>query len=87
MTFAATGVVGAVKLAVVELAATVTETGTCAAGSLLVRATTSPPAGAGPLRVTLPVEALPPTTDVGFIDNETRDGGLTVIEAPELELP
>jgi hypothetical protein len=41
--------------------------GTVAAGLLLVNATNVPPAGANPLRVTVPVElAAPPTTLVGF---------------------
>ena len=62
----ATGTVVAVKVAVVAPAATVTVGGTVAAGLLLVRVTTAPPTGAGPLRVTVPVEGLPPITLVGF---------------------
>ena len=47
-------------------AATVTEAGTRTPGSLLDRFTTSPPAGAGPFRVTLfAVVETPPTTEVG----------------------
>ena len=49
----ATGTVVAVKVAVVAPAATVTVGGTVAAGLLLVRVTTAPPTGAGPLRVTV----------------------------------
>jgi len=56
-----------VKVAVVALAATVTLAGTCAAAALLLdRVTTAPPAGAGPFRVTVPVEVLPPIVEVGL---------------------
>lgn len=55
------------KVAVVALAATVTLAGTCAAAALLLdRVTTAPPAGAGPFRVTVPVEVLPPIVEVGL---------------------
>ena len=55
------------KVAVVALAATVTLAGTCAAAELLLdRVTTAPPAGAGPFRVTVPVEVLPPIVEVGL---------------------
>ena len=40
--------------------------GTEAAPLLLERLTSMPPAGAGEARVTVPVEGLPPVTDVGF---------------------
>ncbi len=47
-------------------AATVTDAGTPTPGSLLVRFTTSPPAGAAMFRVTLfAVVEMPPVTDVG----------------------
>ena len=63
---AATGLVVTAKVAVVALGATVTLAGTCAAAVLLLESvTTAPPVGAGPLRVTVPVEELPPTTDEG----------------------
>ena len=63
----ATGLVVAVKVAVVAPAGTVTDAGTWAAAVLLdVNATTAPPAGAGSLSVTVPVEGLPPSTDAGF---------------------
>ena len=56
-----------VKLAVVAFAATVTLAGTVAADVLLFeRVTTAPPVGAGPLRVTVPVEDVPPITDRGL---------------------
>jgi hypothetical protein len=62
-----TGLVAAVKVAVVAPATTVTEAGTWAAAVFeLVSATTAPPVGAGPLRVTVPVEDTPPSTVVGL---------------------
>ena len=54
------------NVAVVEPVATVTLAGTWAAGLLLESVTTAPPAGAGPLSVTVPVEAFPPSTEAGF---------------------
>ena len=45
--------------------ATVTDAGTVALGSLLVRATTTPPAGAGPFKLTVPDVETPPRTDDG----------------------
>ena len=62
----------------------ITLDGTLAAPLLLVSATCAPPAGAGPLRVAVPVEdSRPPTTLVGFTVNERRTGatGVTVSEA------
>ena len=57
-----------VKLALVAFAATVTLPGTCPAALSLVSDTAMPvpPEGAGPLRVTVPVEELPATTLVGL---------------------
>ena len=56
----ATADVVIVKVAVVAPAATVTFGGTCAAAVLLpVRVTTEPPDGAGPVKVTVPVEDVP----------------------------
>ena len=54
------------NVAVVAPAATVILAGTWAAALLLEIVTTAPPAGAGPLSVTVPVEAFPPNTEVGF---------------------
>jgi len=65
---AAKAVVVAVKLAVVELAATVTLEGTEATAELLESETMSPPDGAGALMVTVPTELLPPVTEAGFIE-------------------
>jgi len=62
-----TGLVDTLKSAVVAPAGTVTVVGTVATfqGSL-PSAITAPPVGAAALRLTVPVEGLPPTTLVGF---------------------
>src|SRR5438876_10194347 len=77
---AATAVVLIVKVAVVLAAGTVTLEGTLAAALLLESATCAPPAGAGPLSVTVPVDdCLPPATLVGFnVSEETDTGGAGV---------
>jgi len=50
-----------------------------AAGVLLLeRVTAMPPDGAGPFRVTVPVELVPPVTVLGFRDRELTEGGLMV---------
>jgi hypothetical protein len=70
-----------VKVALVAPAGTVTLEGTLAAPLLLESATCAPPAGAGPLNVTVPVEDVPPITLVGLsVSEETvgRGGGVTV---------
>ena len=72
-----------VKVALVAPAGTVTLEGTVAAPVLLLESRTcAPPAGAGPLSVTVPVEdCTPPTTLVGFKVSEERlgrGGGVTV---------
>src|SRR3974390_3474374 len=65
--FEPTGLVVTGNVAVVAFAATVTLAGTCVAPVLLLdRVTTAPPVGAGPFRVTVPVEELPPSAEVGF---------------------
>jgi hypothetical protein len=91
---ALTALVLTAKLALVAPAVTVTLPGTLAAAVLLLEsATTAPPAGAGPVSVTVPVEfCAPPTTLVGFNVNEESVGagggaGVTVSVAARLTLP
>jgi hypothetical protein len=71
---AVTALVVTVNAALVVPATTVTLDGTLAAAVLLLEsATVAPPAGAGPLSVTVPVEELPPVTLVGFSESEERE--------------
>ena len=63
---AVTGVVVTVKLALLAPAGTVTLAGTAVAPELSDSDTTAPPLGAAALKLTLPVEALPPVTLVGL---------------------
>ena len=82
-----------VNVALVLPAGTVTLAGTLAAAALLLESITcAPPAGAGPLRVTVPVEDPdgPPTTLVGFNVSEVTvgsGGGITVNGADTLRPP
>jgi len=77
--FVATGLVVTVNVAVVAFGATVTLAGTLAAPVLLLdRLTTAPLAGAGPVKVTVPVEVVPPITVVGFRLTEVRTAAVTV---------
>lgn len=73
-----TAIVPIGKLAAVAPSATVTLAGTVAAALLLDSVTTAPPEGAGPLRVTVPTEAVPPVTLGGFNDTDKSAGGLMV---------
>jgi hypothetical protein len=85
---AATGVVATVNVAVVALGATVTLVGTAATALLVLPSVTSAPAtGAGPLSVTVPVEALPPRTDVGLNVRELRAAAVTVKVAAFVVVP
>jgi hypothetical protein len=88
---AVTARVVTVKLALEPPAGTVTLAGTAATPALLVESeTTAPPLGAGPLRVTVPVEdCVPPVTLVGFSVNDEREtaGGVTVSDADRLTPP
>jgi hypothetical protein len=61
-----TVVVVTVKVRLLDPAGTVTLAGTVAALESSESETTAPPLGAGALRVTVPVEELPPTTLVGL---------------------
>ena len=75
--FALTAFVVIVKVTLVLPLGTTTLIGVCAAVVLLLdSATVAPPLGAGPLRVTVPVAPVPPTTVVGLteIDVSTMDG-------------
>ena len=73
---AVTALVLTVKVALVAPPATVTLAGTVADAALLERYTVAP-LGAGPLRVTVPVEEDPPVTLVGLTptDESVRDPG------------
>jgi hypothetical protein len=75
----ATGLVVMVKVAVVAPAVTATLTGAWAAAVLLLDSvTTAPPAGACPLKVTVPVDGFPPSTDDGLRVTEVRVAAVTV---------
>ena len=58
--------VATVKLALVCPAATVTLAGTVAAALLRESVTTVPPLGAAAVRITVPVELVPPVTVLGL---------------------
>ena len=63
------------KVALVAPAPTVTLDGTLATVVLLLESVTcAPPAGAGPLSVTVPVDEFPPVTLVGLSVNEESVG-------------
>jgi hypothetical protein len=89
---AVTGLVLAVKVAVVAPAGTATLEGTLAAPLLLESATCAPPAGAGLLSVTVPVEdCTPPITLVGFSVSEESvgagGGALVTVSVADLLTP
>lgn len=68
-----------VKVAAVAPGATVTLEGTVATAVLLLESwTVIPVGGAAPLRVTVPVDGLPPTTFDGFKFNEDNAGRVIV---------
>jgi hypothetical protein len=80
-----TVVVFAINVALVAPEAIVTLAGTVAAAAPLERLTTAPLLGAGPLRVTVPVEEEPAVTLLGLSAIEERVGdvpaGVTVSDA------
>ena len=63
---AGTADVATVNVALKAPAATVTVAGVVAMGSLDDKLTTAPPVPAGPVRVTVPVDGVPPTTEAGL---------------------
>jgi hypothetical protein len=65
-----TVLVETLNVAVVLPAATVTEAGTVADALLLESETETPPEGAAPLKVTVPVAAVPPVTLAGLTESE-----------------
>ena len=68
-----------VNVALVAPAATVTLARTWAAVVLLlVRVTTAPPDGAGPVKVTVPVDEVPPITELGLRLTEVSAAAVTV---------
>ena len=93
MVDAVTALVEMLNVALVAPAATVTLEGTVVTeASLLESATCAPPAGAGPLNVTAPVDEFPPVTLVGFNASEASVGaggaaGVTVSEADRTAPP
>jgi len=76
--FDVTATVVIVKVAVVAPASTVTAAGTVAAALLDVRLTESPPVGAALDRVTVAVELVPPTSEVGLSARPVTVGAFTL---------
>lgn len=74
----ATDAVAAVNVAFDVPSATFTDAGTVAVELLEDNVTDVPPVGAGPLKVTVPVDGLPPTTDIGFRLSTVNAGGVIV---------
>ena len=73
-----TAVVVTLNCALDDPAGTLTDGPTCAARLSLISATVSPPVAAGPLSVTVPVEAVPPVTVVGDNTTDVTVGAFTV---------
>ena len=78
VTLLETAAVVTVNVAVVCPAVTVTEVGTVALVLLELKLTETPPVGAGPFNVIVPVDVTPPRTDVGATARLISAGGLTV---------
>jgi hypothetical protein len=68
-------------------AGTVTEAGSFTAALLLDRYTTTVAEPAGPVRVTVPVEGLPPTRLAGLAEIAENAAGFTVMDCVLLTLP
>jgi len=84
--FVATGKVLTTKVAVVAFEAIMMLAGTLATALLLLaRAICVPVAGAGPFSVTVPVDDVPPRTEVGLKVRELSAAAVTVNDA-ELEV-
>ena len=75
------------KDADVAPAAIVTLAGVAALVMLDERLTTEPPEGAGPLSLTVPVDEVPPTTEVGVTESPLRVTGLMVKDAVTVDVP
>ena len=90
---ATTGLVLTVNVALLAPAVIVTLEGTRATSVLLLESMTcAPPAGAGPLNVTVPADEFPPVTLVGLNVSEASVGaggaaGVTVSEADRAAPP
>ena len=74
----ATATVVIVKVALVAPAATVTVAGSLAATEVSLSVTEYPPVGAAEAKVTVPVEEVPPTTDVGLTSRLATVGAVIV---------
>src|SRR6185503_2990651 len=84
MVFAVTGLVGIGNEAEKPPGSTVTDAGGFTNGELLERLTTAPPAGACPLRITIPCGCAPPLMVLGEIVSHFKEGGRKV-NCPEAE--
>lgn len=87
LVFAVTAAVDTVKVAVIAPEATVTDAGTVVFVPLHDNTTTMPPAGAGPLSETVPLDAPPPVTVEGDRLTEATATGLIVSVADWLVVP
>ena len=81
---AVTADVVAVNVALELPALTVTVAGTTALALLLDNATTTPPVGAVPVRVTVPMEEVPPVTLAGLSDTPESATAAGVIVSDEV---
>ena len=86
--FAPTAVVDTIKLAAVAPAGTISPVkGRITLGLFTERPIRRPPAGAGPVSVTVPIEYPPPTTDVGAIAKLCKVAGTIATSAVSLSWP